>query len=444
METFIMTAQLLLALTILVGIHELGHLLAAKLFKIKVEKFYLFFDFLFPFPNILNFALFKIKRGDTEYGLGWFPLGGYVKIAGMIDESMDKEQLKQPAQPWEFRSKPAWQRLIVMLGGIIFNVITGVILFIFIVFSNGEQYIPASELKDGIVAYELAEKIGLKTGDKILKINEKPIERFEDIFSSEALLGSNSYFIVERDGKQIRIDIPNDLVEAFADKKQSARFVEPALPFSVGEVSPNMGAWKAGVKRGDKILKINETNTTYFHQLQAALKANKGKEVTLTLERKGEQITAKATISEEGLLGFRPIYDVKYATVKYSVLESIPRGTFAAFGIIGDNIQGFSKIFRGEVSASKSLSGPIGIAQVFGGEWDWARFWRLTAILSMVLAFMNLLPIPALDGGHVVFLLYEMVVGKPAPEKVQEVAQSIGMLLLLALMVFVFFNDLFK
>ena len=449
MDTLIMVGQLLLGLTILVGLHEWGHYIAARMFGIKVEKFYIFFDFLFPMPNVLNFALWKKKKGDTEFGIGWFPLGGYVKIAGMMDESMDKEALAKPAKPWEFRSKPAWQRLIVMLGGIIVNLILGIIIFIVLTFVNGETYLPAEAAKDGIVVNELGRKIGLQTGDKIININGKPYEKFIDIISPDVLLTSDAYYTVEREGKQLKIYLPNDLLEHIADFKKNEIFISltPRIRnFEVGLIEPKSFAEKAGLQKGDKIVAVNGEKITFFDELKAKLAENKLKSAELTILRNGTEQKLTCQVTDEGRIGFAPFFpdlEKAYKKVDFSVGEAIVLGTSRAFGVIFDNIRAFGKIFRGEVSFGKSVGGPVKIAEMYGSRWDWTKFWTLTGMLSMVLAFMNFLPIPALDGGHVIFLLYEMLRGKPASDKVLEVAQQVGMVILLALMGFVLFADIF-
>jgi regulator of sigma E protease len=448
MDTLVMVGQLLLGLSILVGLHEWGHYIAARIFKIKVEKFYIFFDFLFPMPNLLNFAIWKRKKGDTEFGLGWFPLGGYVKIAGMMDESMDKEALAKPAEPWEFRAKPAWQRLIVMLGGIIVNLILGVIIFVALTYFNGDEYIPASSAKYGIVVNEMGKKIGLQTGDKIININGQPYEKFIDIISPDVLLGSNSYYTIEREGKQMRVDLPNDLLEQLADFKKNQTFIS-LMPrtkdFVVMQVKKGSFAEKAGIQKGDKIVSVNGQKVVFFDEFKAKLAENKLKTVDITVLREGKEKTLQCNVTDEGVIGIEKLDfpEIQYKKQEYGLGEAIVIGTGRAFGVIFDNIRAFGKIFRGEVSFTKSVGGPVKIAEMYGSLWDWTKFWTLTGMLSMVLAFMNFLPIPALDGGHVIFLLYEMFRGKPAPEKVLEVAQQIGMVLLLALMGFVLFADIF-
>ncbi len=434
MDILVMVGQLILGLTILVGLHELGHMLAAKWFGMRVEKYAIGFP-----PKI-----FGKKIGETEYMLGLIPLGGFVKISGMVDESMDTDALKEDPKPWEFRSKPAWQRLIVMMGGIIVNVITGIVIYIALTYNYGESYLPASEAKYGVVANEIGKEIGFQTGDRIVAVNGKQLERFEDVYSMDMLLGRNAYYTVERNGQQVDIKVPANLMDRVADNKERMFFVQPRVPFKVGQVMAGTPAAEAGLQKGDYITRINDSEIKFFNELQQALQANAGKPVTIVVEREGKPVTLKTQVTEEGTLGFMQEPLLQYATRDYSIGEAIPLGTEQAFGVITANLKGFGKIFRGEVSASKSLSGPIGIAQIFGDTFSWYKFWSITAMLSMVLAFMNFLPIPALDGGHVVFLTYEMISGRKPSDNFLENAQKVGMVLLLGLMAFAIFNDVFK
>jgi regulator of sigma E protease len=433
-EILIKTAQFLLSLSILVGLHELGHLLTAKLFGMRVETYSIGFP-----PKI-----FGRKFGETEYALGAIPLGGYVKISGMIDESLDKEQMRQPPKPWEFRSKPAWQRLIVMMGGILVNVLTGIVIFTILTFIYGESYLPASEARYGIVAHELAEQIGLKTGDKILEINGKSFKNFADITSPDLLLGQNGSYTVQRAGAVMQVKIPNDLIARLTDRKQAGTFVDPIAPFEVAKTVPGEPAAKAGLQAKDRILSVNTKKVEFFHEFQAVLLQNADKDIAMVVDRGGQAVTLNAHVKETGKLGFEPHLLLEADRQHFSLLESIPRGTETAWNVVRLNILGFAKIFRNEVPVSNAISGPIAIADMFGKTWVWQNFWELTGLLSMVLAFMNFLPIPALDGGHVMFLTYEIVARRKPSEKFLEVAQRIGLALLLSLMAYAVFNDVFR
>jgi regulator of sigma E protease len=449
MEGMIMTAQLLLSLSILIVVHEGGHFFAARAFNIKVEKFYLFFDFLFPMANVMNFSLLKVKKGDTEYGIGWFPLGGYVKIAGMVDESMDKEQLKAAPQPWEFRAKPAWQRLIVMLGGIIVNVIMGIMIFIGLTYFLGDTYIPKDIVNKngGIHAMELGEQIGFKTGDKIIKINGQDFTDFQEVTKPDVLLSQNSYYTVLRDGQEVNISIPGNFIENFNKKDAAGNFVLPRFSTVVSSLAKGSVADKAGLKVGDKIVEIEGTPVNYQDELVKVIKSGPRDSITFKAIRNGETISFKESFKDQKSLGFYAMttFDKNdLAYVKYGFGQSMALGTTRAFDVIFVQLKAFKKLFTGQLSVKNSLSGPIGMAKAYGGEWDWERFWRMTGLLSMVLAFMNFLPIPGLDGGYVMFLLYEMVSGREPNEKVFETALKIGMAILLVLMVFVFYNDIAK
>ncbi|SEJ35531.1 site-2 protease. Metallo peptidase. MEROPS family M50B [Cyclobacterium xiamenense] len=434
MDTLIMVAQLLLGLSILVGLHEMGHLLAAKLFGMRVEKFSIGFP-----PKIAGF-----QWKGTEYSIGAIPLGGFVKISGMVDESLDAEQMASEPQPWEFRSKPAWQRLIVMLAGIIVNVVTGVIVFVFLVYNNGETYYSRDQvIEHGIVAYDIGEQIGLQKGDKILDINGIPYESLNDISSGDALLSSDGYYTIERNGERMKISIPRGFINSFSNEESMSNFIQIRFPFAVLDVMPDGTAKNAGVKAGDKILAVNDTDIYYFDELQAALEEHKGGEVALTLERDQQELIAQVAVSEEGTIGIAAENLLEPVKKKYSFAQAIPIGTERAFSVVIINARAMGKMFTGEVSA-KNVSGPIGMAKFYGSTWDWTKFWSITGLISMILAFMNLLPIPALDGGHVMFLLYEMVSGRSPSDRFLENAQKVGMVLLLAIMVFAIGNDILK
>ncbi len=445
----IMTAQLLLSLSILIVVHEWGHYITARTFNIKVEKFYLFFDFLFPMANVLNFSLLKYKKGDTEYGIGWFPLGGYVKIAGMVDESMDKEQMKLPPQDWEFRAKPAWQRLIVMLGGIIVNVIVGVLIFIGLTYFIGDTYIPNEYVNKngGVEARELAQKLGFQTGDRILKINDQPLEKFDDVYKADALLTQNASYTVKRGEQEVNIPIPTDFIENFNSKEAAINFLLPRTLAKVESLRPTSIAEKVGLQKGDQFVEVDGKPVQYFDEVASIVKPFAGDSLSFKVSRGGTILSFKENYKGEEGIGFyvsNRIAKEDLIVVNYSLGQSIVLGPGRAFEVIGVQLKAFKKIFSGDLSLKKSLSGPVGMAQAYGGTWDWERFWRMTGLLSMVLAFMNLLPIPALDGGYVMFLLYEMISGKEPSEKVFETAIKIGMAILLVLMVFVFYNDIAK
>lgn len=431
-----MTAQLLLGLSILVGLHELGHLLAAKAFGMRVEKYSIGFP-----PKIWGKQI-----GETEYSIGAIPLGGFVKITGMIDESLDTKSLSAEPEPYEFRAKPAWQRLIVMLGGIIVNVITGVVIFIMLVYSQGETYLSKEELnKHGIVAYDLAEQLGMQTGDRVLNVNGRDFEKYSDLRSPDVLLGTDGYYTVLRAGKEVKIPIPNDFIDKFSDK--NVEFFHVRMPFKVGPVTEGSNAEKAGLRVDDQFVEINGNEITYFDEFSALLDTMAGKEISATVLRDGSRESLAIAVAEDGTVGFLVAPDearLIRSHRDFTFGEAMVDGTQQAFNVVFYNIKAFGKMFSGDVSPSKSLSGPIGIAQFFGGEWDWINFWRITGLLSMVLAFMNLLPIPALDGGHVMFLTWEIVTGRKPSDKFLENAQKVGMVLLLGLMTFAIFNDVYK
>lgn len=445
MDYMIMLAQLLLSLSFLVAVHEFGHLIAAKYFGMRVEQFSIGFP-----PKLWSF-----KKGETEYAISAIPLGGYVKISGMIDESLDTETMKQPPQPWEFRSKPAWQRLIVMLGGITVNVVVGVLIFIGITFTFGDTYWLKDEINKngGVLVGSVGESIGLKTGDKIVKINGNDFQYFQDIVKPETLLSNNAYYTVERDGQLIDLPIPANFIQKFNKKETASNFIFYRFPSLVGEIAPGSVAEKAGLIAGDRVVEINGTPIVYHDQVKPLVTSFEGDTITFAVTRNGEKIFFKEYFKDQKdgqkQIGFIPQEDKNYlkdaeVIIKYSFLESIPLGTVRAFTTLKTQITAFGKIISGVLSPKESLSGPIGIMQAFGAEWDWERFWQLTGVLSLVLAFMNLLPIPALDGGHVMFLSYEIISRRKPSDKFLETAQKVGMVFLLALMVFIFANDIIK
>lgn len=435
MTGLIMAAQLILGLSILVLLHELGHFIAAKSFGIKVEKFYLFFD-------AWGFKLFKFNYKGTEYGIGWLPLGGYVKIAGMIDESMDKEAMKLPPQPWEFRSKPAWQRLIVMIGGVSVNLILGIILFTMIILVYEKEYVPNSAITNGIYPYEIGERVGFKPGDKILQINGKDVVRFKDATSLSLFFGSE--VMVERNGKNETIVIGDDAYEDFKTSENKMLF-EPNFPnFTVDSTVPKRPADLAGLKKGDRIISINDTiDAQKWPKFTSVIEKNRLKEIKLTFIRNTVDTQCVSLVVDSAGIGIsRTIPDLP--TEKYSFGQAIYYGWKDAVTMLKMNVVGLGKIFKGKEKATDSLQGPIGIAKIYGGVWNWGKFWFVTGLLSLVLAFMNILPIPALDGGHVIFLIIEALTGKKFSDKFMENAQMVGMVILLALMAFAVGNDIFR
>ncbi|WP_411274441.1 RIP metalloprotease RseP [Daejeonella sp.] len=438
MDGLIMTGQLLLGLSILIILHEAGHFLAARAFGIRVEKFYLFFD-------AWGFKLVSFNYKGCEYGIGWLPLGGYVKISGMVDESMDTEQLAGPPQPWEFRSKPAWQRLIVMLGGVTVNIVLGIFIFWMLTLSNGETFVPNDKIPYGIAPGIIGKEIGLQNGDRITEVNGQPVKRFEELTSSKVLLG-NTELTVQRNGETKNIHVPGDVLEKVSDLG-IGQFVEPRVKISgISMVEPGGNAQKAGVEVGDSILAINNTPVTYYDEFKALVVANKNKQVEMTVIRDNKTVQIPTKVSAEGTVGvYIPQYhDIPLETIEYGFLEALPVGASKAWGSFMDNAKGLGKVASGQVKANKAFTGPIGIATMFGSTVNWIKFWSLVGLLSMALALMNLLPIPALDGGHAVFLLIEMVKGKPLGDKFMERAQMVGFVILITLMVFVFGNDIIK
>ena len=441
MQALIMAGQLILGLSILVTLHELGHFRAARAFGMKVEKFYLFFD-------AWGFKLFSFKKGETEYGIGWLPLGGYVKIAGMIDESLDTDQMASEPQPWEFRAKPAWQRLIVMVGGVVMNVILGFLIFSFTLLNYKGDYLPNDTLNagKGIVAYKLGKEVGLQDGDKIIAINGKPFERFEDAYSTRVLFGAT--LTVERNHQTLEVEVPDNMYRKAGLEGRWSFIGYAPLELEIGEVVAGSTAEKSGIRTGDKIIAINNQPLTDKDELNNAIKSSKGKVLNLTLQREKQTIQISPVINAEGKLGIaygnHPIDNHGYKMEPYTLGSALYFGSGDAMESLISNAKGLSKLFTGEEKATDSVQGPIGIATIYGGTWDWARFWAITGLLSMVLAFMNMLPIPALDGGHVVFLLIESIFRFKFSEKVMERAQIVGMVILMALMVFSLGNDVWK
>jgi len=439
METVLVkTAQLLLSLSILVVLHELGHFMFARLFNTRVEKFYLFFN---PW-----FSLFKVKKGETEYGVGWLPLGGYVKISGMIDESMDKEAMKQPAQPWEFRAKPSWQRLLIMIGGVLMNFLFALVIYIGVLFAWGESYLPTENAKYGIEVNEVGEEIGFKDGDKVITVDNKHVENFMKIVPTIVLDDAHSVQ-VERDGQLIDVEITDAELALLLKNKDVMTWRKP-FDIQVGRVAKESPAEEAGLQKGDIFVTIDGQSFEYYDQFADYLDTRKNETVELGLKRNGNLITKAVNVTEEGKLGFYPTFNnpeiFELATIDYGFFESIPAGINRGVETTKDYLKQFKLFFKPETKAYESLGGFATIGSIFPGTWDWFSFWNMTAFISIILAIMNLLPIPALDGGHVMFLLFEMITGRKPGEKFLEYAQIAGMVILLALVLYANANDIIK
>ncbi|HTQ66555.1 MAG TPA: RIP metalloprotease RseP [Puia sp.] len=436
--------QLILSLSLIVIVHEAGHYIPAKIFKCRVEKFFLFFD---PW-----FALVKKKIGETVYGIGWLPLGGYVKISGMIDESMDKAQMSQPPQPWEFRSKPAWQRLIIMVGGVTMNVLLAFIIYAMVLYTWGERKIPISSIKNGIsIADSLMYDFGFKDGDKFVAINNEPVAYYDDI--PKKLILSESV-VVERDGQQKTIDLPVNLIGKLVEKKRSGQplFI-PRIPVIADIVPDTSNAAKAGLKRSDRIVSVDSVQTDFYDQYRTVMNKRRGQRVQLVVERNHAMDTLHAFVKNDATLGFlrvgtdpESLDSLGYIHIEkrdYGFWESFPAGVQLAGETLKSYIDQFKKILTPKTEGYKGVGGFKAIGSIFPSAWDWQSFWTITAFLSIALAFMNILPIPALDGGHVLFTVLEMITGRKPSQKLLEYAQVVGMILLLALMLYANGNDWF-
>ena len=445
MEILIKASQFILSLSLLIVLHELGHFIPAKLFKTKVEKFYLFFDY--------KFSLFKKKIGETVYGIGWIPLGGYVKIAGMIDESMDKEHLNEEPKPWEFRSKPAWQRLIIMLGGVFVNFVLGIFIYIMLMYAYGEKYLPNENVKDGIwVQDSLAINLGLQNGDKILSVDGQELKKFSDI-TLEFVNGNE--FTIERDGQAIKKELPVDFISKLVDRgKDAGPVVGVRYPFMAAKFTDDSPNKNSGVLAKDLIVSIDSIPVKYFDEVASLLQERKNQDILMTVKRDGALIDYTLKVNENGKLGLYPAnlsideleklgyYDL--ADIEYSFAEAIPAGINKSYETLASYVKQLKKIFNPSTGAYKGLGGFISIGSIFPAEWSAEAFWNITAFLSIMLGFMNLLPIPALDGGHVVFTLWEMITGRKPGDKFLEYAQVTGFILLIALLLFANGNDIVK
>lgn len=430
--------QFILSFSILVTLHELGHFIPAKLFNCRVDKFYLFFD---PW-----FSIWKKKKGETEYGIGWVPFGGYVKIAGMIDESMDKEQLSKPAEPYEFRSKPAWQRLIIMIGGVLVNVLLAIVIFIGITWVWGEEYLPVKNIKQGVVADSLAKTIGIQDGDNVVGIDGKPLEAFGTL-ESEMVLNDAKLLQVTRNDSAFDLQVPAGFIAKLAKVANETSLVMPRYPAIVDSVSSTAVFTKDALKKNDQLLAINNKPFLFYHEFDQLKKGYEDSIVSLTVLRGTDTVDVRVKINEKGKLGFfgrSPLKIFGTKTKTYGFIESIPVGFNKTWETLDRYVTGIKQIFTGKVAASDSLGSVISIGNTFPGTWDWERFWTLTGIFSIILAFMNILPIPALDGGHALFTLYEMITKRKPSDKFMEYAQMVGMVLLLSLMVYALGLDFWR
>lgn len=437
MTVLIKILQLLLSLSILVIVHEFGHYLFARLFKTRVEKFYLFFDW--------PFAIFKRKFGETEYGVGMIPLGGYVKISGMIDESMDREQMKLPPQPYEFRSKKAWQRLMIMLGGVFFNFIFAMLIYVGVLSLWGETYLSASNVKYGILVDSTGYAMGLRNGDKIISVDGEPVDNFYAIIP-DILLNERKVITVEREGTSVDIPVAREFIPVLLKNPDIIDARIPFGPFIISEVAGESPASAAGLAVGDEIMALDGNPFMWYDEFQSYLATHRAKPVTVSVKRGEELKDISVTTTEAGVLGvYREVANIlELSTRHYNFFEAIPAGISKGWKTTGDYLKQFKLIFAKDTKGYESLGGFITIGSIFPGKWNWQSFWNLTAFLSLILAVMNILPIPALDGGHVMFLIFEVVTGRKPSDKFMEYAQIAGMIILLALLIFANGNDILK
>lgn len=428
--------QLFLSLTILITLHEMGHFFFAKRFKCRVEKFYLFFDFLFPFAGLLNFSLFKKKIGDTEYGIGWFPFGGYVSIAGMVDEQMDKNMTQTEPQPWELRAKPAWQRLLIMMGGILVNLVLGIFIYWMVLFSWGKETLPMKNLEYGIMCDSAAIDLGLKNGDKILAIDNVPVTSLNRV-AIDIIMNRAKTIQIERDGKPVEISVSDDQISQLLKALKHGDFISVRIPTEVDSVIAGSPAAKAGFRPGDRIVGINGKQTPFFDEFKTQLRENPEKTVDITLIRGADTVHTNATVSKEGTLGFQPRVKKFYHSEKteYNLGSAFTAGIKEGYEKLIMQGKQLAVIFTVK-DAHKSVGGFYTMYKTLPEEWDWEYFWVRTAFFSLVLAFMNFLPIPMLDGGYIMFILFEMITRIKVPDKVIYYANYVGLVIILGLMIY--------
>ncbi|MBR6759917.1 MAG: RIP metalloprotease RseP [Alistipes sp.] len=437
MDILIRVIQFFMSLSLLVAIHEFGHFIMARIFKIRVEKFYIFFD---PW-----FSLFKFKRGDTEYGLGWLPLGGYVKIAGMIDESMDTEQMKQPEQPWEFRAKPAWQRLLVMIAGVVMNVLLAMMIYTGIRYTHGESYMANEDVRWGYVFNDAGKAMGFRDGDKIISIDGEAIDDVNEIRAKLLLTEGARDIVVERGGEEVTFTIPFEELLSMRREKAYVDLYSLCVPFIIDSVA-NEAVAAAGVQAGDEVIAFNDRRFAGVVEATSLLKDEyKGDSVKMSVLRGGEICDFKVAVNEEGKIGVMLKTDIfQPRTREFTFLEAIPAGVKLAGESIAEYWQQLKLIFQPKTKMYEELGGFIAIGKIFPSEWDWLRFWSMTAMLSIMLAVLNILPIPGLDGGHALFTLWELITGRKPSDKFLEIMQYIGFLILMALVIYANGNDIYR
>ena len=431
--------QLFLSLTILVTLHEFGHFFFAKRFKCRVDKFYLFFDFLFPFAGVLNFPLFKKKIGDTEYGIGWFPFGGYVSIAGMVDEQMDKSLTERAPEPWEMRAKPAWQRLLIMMGGILVNLILGIFIYWMVLFFWGKETLPAKNLPYGISCDSLALQMGFKNGDKVISVDGKPVTSLNRV-TLEMIMNIAKTVQVERNGTLVNLPITSDQIGLLLKNLKHSDFIGIRIPAEVDSVIKGSPAEKAGLKHGDRLIAIEGTSTLFFDEFQREIRKDANKDAAITLLRNNDTIHTKASVTKDGTLGFfaehaKFIRDIKTEKINYGIGQSLVQGVKDAYETLVMQAKQLVVVFTVK-DAHKQVGGFYTMYKTLPDEWDWEYFWKRTAMFSLVLAFMNFLPVPMLDGGYIVFILIEMVSRRKVPDKVLYYANYVGLVIILGLMIY--------
>ena len=437
MEILVKVLQFFMSLTLLVAIHEFGHFIVARLFRIRVDKFYIFFD--------AGFSLWKKKFGDTEYGLGWLPLGGYCKIAGMVDESMDKDQLASEPQPWEYRAKPAWQRFLVLVAGVTMNVVLAFFIYCGISFSYGSKYLSNEDMVYGYEFSQSAEQLGFRDGDRIVTIGGEKIDNVSSIVPSIILAKENCKVVVLRDGAEKEFILDNEILNAMRKESifEKETLCEPLMPFVLDSVA-SPAAVAAGLQKGDRIIGLNNESLPYFNHYAKRLSEHAGKDATLQVLRGADTLTLTVPVSAEGKLGVITENFFKLRTQEYNFFESIPAGARLTGKTIKSYWDQLVLIVKPETGLYKQVGGFIAIGNIFPSEWDWHQFWSMTAFLSIILAVMNIIPIPGLDGGHMMFTFWEMITGRKVNEKVLEIAQYIGMGLILLLVIYANGMDIFR